>query len=79
MLQCIGSICRSTLAKSPPSVNVDFVQNVSDSRKKLICKPELQSLEAIFEMLKQENKNTRTQEHKNTRTQANKHTSKLAN
>jgi hypothetical protein len=36
------------------SVNADFVQGFSDSRRKFICRPELLSLEAVFEMPKQE-------------------------
>jgi hypothetical protein len=39
------------------SLNADFVQNFSDFRKKFICRPELLSLEAIFEMPKQETRN----------------------
>jgi hypothetical protein len=35
------------------SINTDFVQNFSDSRKKFICRPELLALEAVFEMPKQ--------------------------
>jgi hypothetical protein len=38
------------------SVSADFVGDFADSRKKFIWKPELLSLEAIFEMLKSENK-----------------------
>jgi predicted nucleic-acid-binding protein len=38
------------------SVTADFIQNFSDSRKKFICKRELLSVEAVFEMLKQQNK-----------------------
>jgi hypothetical protein len=36
------------------SVNADFVQKFSYSRKKFICTPELLSLEAVFEMPKKE-------------------------
>jgi hypothetical protein len=36
------------------SVSADFVQTISDSRKKFIYRPELLSLEAVFEMPKQE-------------------------
>jgi hypothetical protein len=36
------------------SVNADFGQKFSDSRKKFICRPELLSLEAVFEMSKHE-------------------------
>jgi hypothetical protein len=39
------------------SANADFVQNFSDSRKKFIRRTELLSLEAAFEMPKQETSN----------------------
>jgi hypothetical protein len=39
------------------SVNADFVQIFSDSGKKFIYRPELLSLEAVFEMFKQETRN----------------------
>jgi hypothetical protein len=46
------------------SVNADFVQNFSDSRKKLICKPELLSSGAVFEMPKQKTKKQETRKKK---------------
>jgi hypothetical protein len=48
------------------NVKVDLVQNFPDSRKKFICKPELYSLEAIFKMSKQANKQTSKQANKQT-------------
>jgi hypothetical protein len=36
------------------SANADFVQNLSDSRKKFISRPKLLSLDVVFDMPKQE-------------------------
>jgi hypothetical protein len=58
MLQCCDASVQSVdpLAEDCfQSVNADFLQNVSDSRKNFICRPELLSLDAVFEMPKQEN------------------------
>jgi hypothetical protein len=79
MLQCCNIAIQSVdpLPKNRfHSVNADFVQNFSDSGKKFICRSELLSLDAIFEMSKQENKKTRKQENKKTRKQENKKTRK---
>jgi hypothetical protein len=59
MLQCCNASVQSLDPLSEncfQSVNPDFVQNFSDSRKKFICRPELLSLEEVFEMPEQENK-----------------------
>jgi hypothetical protein len=61
MLQCCNAAMHRSnlLIHSFPenrfqSLSADFVQNFSDSQKKVICRPELLSLEAVFEIPKQE-------------------------
>jgi hypothetical protein len=43
-------------------VSADSVQNSSDSRKKFICRPELLSLLAVFEMPKQETRKSQREQ-----------------